>query len=157
MKLYLIRHAIAAEAADGPDEARALTREGRARFEECVRGLAQLEVRLDRIVHSPLLRAVQTADLLRPLLQGTSAVSGHLAAQPSEALLAELAGERVAAVGHEPWLGELAAWLVTSQRAWGPRFSFEKGSVALLEGELEPGAMHFSALLPPSALRKLGR
>ncbi|RDI94826.1 phosphohistidine phosphatase SixA [Meiothermus sp. QL-1] len=155
MELYLVRHAIALEAAPGqPDEARPLSEEGRAKFKEVVKGLKRLGVRLDRIYHSPKRRAVETAELLVPLLEGETRVTPHLAEAPREALLAELEGQSVALVGHEPWLGELCAWLLMGE-PHSERFAFKKGGVALLEGEPRPGQMRLLGFWAPRVLRRL--
>jgi len=64
--LYLIRHGVAAE--QGPqfpdDDDRPLTSDGIERFRQEVAGLREMGVRLDRILTSPLVRAVQTAEIL---------------------------------------------------------------------------------------------
>lgn len=156
MKLYVVRHAIALESAEGlADDARPLTREGRAQFSESVQGLQRLGVRLERLLHSPLLRAVQTAELLVPLLEGETRVSAALAQAPNSELLHALQGDSVAVVGHEPWLSELIALLVTGQRALGPRFALKKGAVAMLEGRPAPGEMSLIGFYPPQVLRGL--
>ena len=155
MELFVIRHAEATARETSPDDAaRPLTPRGRKRFDAVVRSLQALEVRFDRVVHSPWLRAVQTADLLAPLLDGETEVTSLLADEPSEALLGKVVGERVALVGHEPWLGETVSWLVTGDRA-GARFAFDKGGVAWLEGEPSPGGMALRALLPCRVVRAL--
>lgn len=149
MKLYVIRHAPAAgQSPDGSDEARALTPEGRARFACVVAALRSLGVRFDLLLHSPLLRAVETAELCTPLLEGRTAVTAELAQAPSKALLDQLRGVSVAVVGHEPWQSELVAWLVTGEREFGPRFALAKGAVAALGGRAEPGAMSLDFLAP---------
>ncbi|WP_027883108.1 phosphohistidine phosphatase SixA [Meiothermus rufus] len=156
MKLYLIRHAIAEEAQpDQPDAARALSAEGIARFKGVVRGLKRLGVTFDHLYHSPLLRAVQTADLLVGLLEGKSQVTPHLATEPGPELLQELYGETVALVGHEPWLGQLCAWLLTGQKE-ASSFPFKKGGVALLQGSPHPGQMQLLGFWSPKLLRHLG-
>ncbi len=156
MELYLIRHAIALEAAPGQsDDARPLSEEGIRKFSEVVRGLKRLGVRLDRLYHSPKLRAVQTAELLVPLLEGETEVTPYLAAEPSLALLETLRGSSVALVGHEPWMGELCAWLVTGRRE-DRAFPFKKGGVALLEGLPQPGQMRLRGFWAPGLLRRLG-
>lgn len=164
MQLWLVRHAIAEERRpDLDDAARALTPQGRVRFQRGVRGLRRLGVRFERVVHSPLLRAVETAQLLRPLLErraGEFQVSANLARSPSEALLGEIGGEHVALVGHEPWLSELACWLVTGWKPYNgpqhePWIEIGKGGVAELEGELVPGSMQLVALHRPRTLRRL--
>jgi phosphohistidine phosphatase len=161
MKLYVVRHAIAeARGAESADDARGLTDEGRRRFDMGVRGLDRSKVRLDRLLHSPLRRAVETAELLVPLLraEGETEVVDELARSPTPELLEHLrSGEEVAVVGHEPWLGELVAWLATERRELAPVFELKKGAVAVLAGEPRPGGMTLEALLPPRTLRKLGR
>jgi phosphohistidine phosphatase len=64
--LYLVRHAIAAERGDDwPDDSkRPLTETGVNRFKEAVAGLAWMDVTIDEIFTSPLVRAKQTATLL---------------------------------------------------------------------------------------------
>lgn len=155
MKLYLIRHATALEAEPNQaDEARPLSEEGVRKFSQVVGGLKRLGVRLDRLYHSPKLRAVQTAALLVPLLEGESEVTPYLAAAPSLELLKILQGSSVALVGHEPWMGELCAWLLTARRE-GQAFPFKKGGVALLEGPPEPGQMKLLGFWAPRLLRRL--
>lgn len=154
MQLFLIRHAIAEDPRSGlRDEARALTPEGRKRFEEEVRGLRHLGFSFERVLHSPLRRALETAELLVPLVEGELEVSALLAAPPGEELLASLAGERLALVGHEPWLSELAGKLVGGTAG----LALKKGGVLVLEGEPRAGGMRLAQALAPATLRELGR
>jgi phosphohistidine phosphatase len=158
VRLWIVRHAEAVERGLlVRDAARPLTPEGHRRFERAVRGLEQLGVRLDLVLHSPRLRAIETADLLAPVVRGRFAVTPNLNRSPREPLLGELRGREVAVVGHEPWLSELAAWLVTGRREDSPRFSMRKGAVLVLEGAPEPGGMSLEAAYPPRALRRLGK
>ncbi|HEX2733269.1 MAG TPA: histidine phosphatase family protein [Polyangiaceae bacterium] len=152
--LYIIRHAIAVPRTETlSDQARPLTEDGRRRFKRAVRGIVQLGLEFDRLLHSPWLRAVQTADLLSELVRGESQVTELLAMAPSEQLLEALVGERVAVVGHEPWLSELAAWLTLGDPGRASMFILKKGGVIWLEGECAPGQMRLSAALPPKVLR----
>lgn len=153
MEVFLIRHA---SAEDGPDDAaRPLSAKGRKRFKETVAGLVSLQVKFDRLLHSPKLRAVETAELLLPLVEGKRESTPLLAVAPSAALLELLRGPVIAAVGHEPHLSALLAWLVTGDAALGKGFELKKGAVAWLEGTPTPGAMRLRALLPPSASRRV--
>ncbi|MGE3537978.1 MAG: phosphohistidine phosphatase SixA [Candidatus Tectimicrobiota bacterium] len=156
MQLLLIRHGIAAPEGPGlPDHARPLTPEGRERWQQAVRGLQRLGVQLDRVCHSPLRRAVETAELLMPLLRGEAVRSAALASPPGQAWLDELRGECVALVGHQPWMGEAVAWLTTHARQRGSTLVFKRGGVAWLEGPPQPGRMVLRAFLPPKVLRTL--
>src|SRR5918996_4259268 len=113
-ELYLVRHAIAAERGDDwpDDDKRPLTERGIARFREAVNGLKALDVELDEIFTSPLVRAKQTADLLAAGVKGKPSVKLLDALAPGHspaAVLAQLAKSakrrRIALVGHEPGLG----------------------------------------------------
>lgn len=162
MHLHLVRHAAATDrSVDLPDDGRPLTRDGRRRFRRGVRGLAALDVRYDLVVHSPLLRAVETAELLAGLAAELR-VDERLAQPPSRQLigwLGTLAGEghdSVALVGHQPWLGELGALLLTGSSESASAFPLKKGGVLWLEGEPVPGALTLRAALTPAILRALG-
>src|SRR5690349_7835367 len=121
VELYIVRHAIAADRGDAwPDDSkRPLTTRGVDRFKECVRGLTWLEVGLDEIFTSPLVRAKQTANLLaagfkeKPPVKVLEALSpGHTPMAVMQELNKAAKRRRVALVGHEPGLGELAAHLL---------------------------------------------
>lgn len=157
MELLLIRHAIAVPASEEqPDADRPLTDEGRKRFSRVARGLDRLGVRLDRVLHSPWTRAVETANLLHRILEGESAVEAGLAREPDAELVARLAqGARVAVVGHQPWMSELLGLLVTGSKSHAGRFPFKKGQVAWLSGEAKLRGMELVATLPPRVLRQL--
>src|SRR5438445_11630720 len=157
MELFVIRHAIAVPGRMLlADDDRPLTPKGRKRFSEAVLGLQCLKVRLDRLYHSPWLRAVETAALLSPVLDGEAVSSATLARPPSQALLQEIVGARVALVGHQPWLGELLTWLLAGSQSHDSAFAFKRGGVAWLEGRPKPGRMALRAFLPPKVLRELG-
>ena len=163
-ELCLVRHAIAAERGeDWPnDDKRPLTARGVSRFRECVEGLSTLGVAIDEIFTSPLVRARQTADLLASGLPGTPAVKILDALSPGHApgsVLAQLARQahrrRIALVGHEPDLGELAAHLIGAGRA----LPFKKGGVCRIDVESltsrRPGALEW--FVTPRLLRKIAR
>ena len=156
--LFVVRHAIAVDRSAGREDAlRPLTAEGSARFAREVRGLARMGVELDAILHSPWMRAVQTAELLRPLLgpEGSIRVEDGLARAPGRSLLGLVEPGRVALVGHEPWLSELVALLLSGDPGDGAAFELKKGAVVHLAGEVLPGAMTLRSLLPPKVLRRL--
>jgi phosphohistidine phosphatase len=159
MEVLIVRHAIAVEhgalAPGQPDEARPLTEEGRRRFRRVVRGLLRLDLRVDRCLHSPWTRAVETADLLRPVIDGESVCEPLLAGAPGDELIASLRGRRPALVGHEPWMSEMLALLVFGDAEAADGFGFKKGGVAWLEGEAKPGGMRLLAFMPPGVLRRL--
>lgn len=164
MEVLLIRHAIAVDHDAAPSDAeRPLTKRGIKRFRLAVRGLERLGLTLDHVLHSPWLRAVQTAELLAPVLVGRPEhvlqPTQLLTQTPGEALLALAepfpAHARVAFVGHEPWMGEQLSLLTTGTIAHADHLRFKKGGVAWLEGEPRPGGMVLRAMLPPGILRRI--
>jgi phosphohistidine phosphatase len=157
MEVFLVRHAVAvADGAARTDAARALTKAGRKEFAGCVKGLEALDITFDALVHSPLRRAAETAELLVPLLDGRTRVDPALADRADGMDLSTIAGERTALVGHEPYMGQLASILVVGSSDAARRFAFEKGGVLWLQGtRAAPGAMEIVAMLPPKVLRAL--
>jgi phosphohistidine phosphatase len=162
--LYLIRHGVAEERGDAwPDDTkRPLTDEGMSRMRKATRGLAELGVSLDVILTSPLVRARQTAEILAAGLDPAPGVVTVEALAPGgayTALVAELPKHarrtRLALVGHEPGIGELAARLIGSRHP----IEFKKGAVCRIDlDELPPnGPGDLRWLLPPKILRSLRR
>ena len=159
--LYLVRHALAEERGDEwPDDTkRPLTPKGAARFRKVVRGLRELGVLVDVVVTSPLVRAKQTAELLvaglkpAPALAVSSALAPGVApAQVAEALAHFKKPRRIALVGHEPGLGELAAWLVGTKTP----IAFKKGGVCRIDvAALPPSGGHLIWMATPGMLRRI--
>lgn len=156
MQLYVIRHAIAKDAQPGQaDSTRELTRLGRRRLAQAVKGMRELAIRFDRIVSSPWVRARDTAERLGTLCDREPIFTELMVQPPRAELLALIAerGEDTAVVGHEPWLGELVAWLAFGDTRHGDALVLKKAGLVWLEGSAVPGGMQVRALLPPSMLR----
>ena len=161
--IYLVRHGLAAE--QGPefpnDDDRPLTSEGIQRMRVQVLGLRALDVRLDRVLTSPLVRAAQTAEILAAGLGCAAPLVTVDALRPGgryDALLAALARlghERsIALVGHMPSVGEIAARLIGAQAP----LAFKKGAACCIEADALPpaGVGQLRWFVPPRALRALG-
>ena len=122
MRVTLIRHAEAGD--DAPrDESRALTARGRADARRLGRALARRGVRFTTIVTSPLVRAVQTAEIVaaatefRGRMPATDVLVPEASAGDVVAFLAKIADEKsVALVAHEPILSAVAAALTRKGR-----------------------------------------
>ena len=164
MKLLLIRHAIAEEREDfaltgAPDEKRPLTDAGRKKMKKAARGLAELVEKVDLIASSPLTRALQTMEVVAKYYpDAATSVVGALEPIQNYETFAEWLNrlenvETVAAIGHEPHLSGLAAWLLTGNEK--PFFEFKKGGAALLEfeGDVAAGGAQMRWLLTPGQLR----
>lgn len=160
MELFVVRHAIAEPRGAGwADAERPLTPRGIERLEATLRGLHSARVRVDTILHSPWARARETAERMGAILspEGTTLAEEGLAVPPDRALLVRLAAYRsVAVVGHEPWLGELVAWLVAGDLHLGERFPLKKAGVAWLSGDPAPLGCRLRASWTPRMLRLAG-
>jgi phosphohistidine phosphatase len=139
-----------------PGEAKTRSGRRRRRARRAGRALLRLGASGARVLHSPRLRALESADILLRRLGGEGVACRGLDQPPSAELLAQMAGEKVVVVGHEPWLGRLVAGLVLGAPR-ETRFRLEEAGVAWLEGEARLGGMKVKALLPRRAVRSLGR
>lgn len=158
MNLLVIRHAIAMEreeyqaqarqlareaghAAKANDDFRPLTDEGIKKMRKNADGLDELAGRPDLLVTSPLVRAMQTAEILRETWSDVElATCDDLrpGADPSDFARwlkgrpqAEKPDCLVAIVGHEPHLSTMISWFMTgSDRSL---LELKKGGACLLE------------------------
>ena len=122
MKLYLLRHGHSPNAGDAgvaADFYRPLSDLGRSDVRRSVERLLARGARPTLILHSPLLRAAQTAGEARELLKPARGVEAFMPLSNSmaapelfAALQRRLKGvPESLIVGHQPQLGELAAFL----------------------------------------------
>ncbi len=166
MQLLIVRHAIAEDrdqhAASGQDDAlRPLTREGRMKMKQAAEGLRELVKTLDVLATSPLVRAVQTAEIIAAVFGKPKPV--HVPAlapgQPPEETAAWLRGLHdpgtAAVVGHEPDLGILVGWLVAGTAS--SVIDLKKGAACLLDVHGRPAAGQATLLwaLTPGQLRRI--
>jgi phosphohistidine phosphatase len=162
-EIYLVRHAIAAERGDDwPDDSkRPLTEHGISRFKDGVGGLKELDAIIDEIFTSPLVRARQTADLLAAGISGRPSVKvldalapGHAPATVMAHLAKAAKRTRLALVGHEPDLGELAAHLIGGRRP----LPFKKGGICRIDvaGLTSKAGGTLVWFVTPKVLRRLG-
>jgi phosphohistidine phosphatase len=157
MKLYVMRHGPAEDQAEsGADEDRALTASGRDRVIVVAKKLADAGEAPLHIVTSPLVRAVQTAEVVAVVTElgkrgGTVEVGRAVAPGGDMARLAHrLAHEgrkRVMLVGHEPDMSALVANLVG---AFGR--SFEKAMVVAVQVPPDRGRSKLRFVLEPKTL-----
>jgi phosphohistidine phosphatase len=160
-QLYLVRHAVAAQRGDDyPDDTkRPLTSRGISKLKREVRGLVALDVAFDVVLTSPLTRARQTADVLAGALSSKPSVVNCASLAPGgkyaavvEDLSRHARKPRIALVGHEPDIGQLAARLIGARGA----IAFKKGAICRIDIEAlppaAPGALRW--FITPRMLRK---
>jgi phosphohistidine phosphatase len=144
MKLIIVRHAEAVErSADIREEGRYLTPEGRLSFRKTAEIMKDKGINPDLILTSPLLRAVQTADILAetisyngPLIATDDLAPGFDIEELRQLLKTFKDAREIVLVGHEPDLGGIVASLLSLPEG----FAFKKGSAVKLKIEPEaPG------------------
>ncbi len=167
MQLWLIRHTHAPPAgADENDAARKLSPQGRATAEELGRFFRRHGALSSAALcwHGPLVRARETAELLRAggKFDGVLQETGGIAPEDDPVEIAERlekwTGGSLVLVGHEPHLGALGTLLVRG-KVKPVQFELKKGAVLALEST---GGVHTKAgrrrwqvrwLLAPALLR----
>jgi phosphohistidine phosphatase len=163
IEIYLVRHAVAAER--GPkypdDRLRPLTPAGSRKFADAVPGLLKMDVAIDFVLTSPLVRARDTAIILAAGLKPKPPVTELEALAPGgrpQAIADAIKTHakkyrRLAIVGHEPDLGELASRLLGARGS----VAFKKGAVCLIETDgatpAGPGTLRW--MLTPRPMRAL--
>jgi phosphohistidine phosphatase len=147
LKLYLVRHGHAGDpdAWKGPDDSRPLTAQGRGDLRRSARALARKET-IDLLCTSPLVRAVQTAEILAEALDldDVTVLEELRPDVPVQALLERAAREeakRIALVGHDP---QITGALAALTKVQPERIDFPKGGIVrldvhnLIERQAEP-------------------
>jgi len=162
MEIYFVRHAPAVQLSEEgcSDADRPLSDEGRLKIRKAAKGLRNFADRFDKIYHSPLLRAVQTAEIMAEELDCETVEETKLAlpgAKPKAlmsfiGLFASL--KRIMIVGHEPSLSIMASYLLGAEK---PVIEFKKGAVCRIDVGPEQvfGSGQLIWHLAPKMLRKL--
>ncbi len=141
MKLFLVRHAIAAQLSSGglaSDVQRPLTEEGKLQMQMVAYGLKSLGIKPDVILTSPLLRTEQTTEILAAVLGGNNIIETTKALAPGrsssdvyQALKKYAAAKEVVLVGHEPNLSNLATALLWADTSF--IMQFKKAGVCRID------------------------
>lgn len=152
MIIHIVRHAEAIERSPLiPEEHRFLTRRGRRRFRKAAKSLATLGVEPDIILTSPLVRSVQTADILAESLRykGELAISSLLSPgfrpeSVDDLLRTNPRAKEIVIVGHEPDLGLLAQNFLAAQ---GPCTLPKGGTISFKLPQDQGSEAHFLQLV----------
>lgn len=155
MDLFLIRHAHAVDGDGLRDDDRPLSRDGRKQALDVGGALARQKVRLGRIVVSPLVRAVETAELVAVSLGYDGGLDVCDALRPDgswkhllrEVLEAHDPAAPLALVGHEPSIGHFLSKLLQQKG-----LSMSKGAVVRLDWHDAEGPANVVWTLSPKRL-----
>lgn len=143
MNIVIIRHAHAVDrTADVAEEHRYLTPEGRSFFRKTADTMKKKGICPDIILTSPLLRSVQTADILAETISFSGPVIATDKLAPGcntdgfwDVVSTSAECRELVIVGHEPDLGEIIASLFSLQE----RIGLKKGTAMKLKlNEVDP-------------------
>jgi phosphohistidine phosphatase len=159
MEILLLRHGIAeseiAAARHGRrDEERRLTAEGRRETDRMAAALSARVGRLDRIFHSPYLRARETAEIFSPHFSGAPILQVEEFTPDSDprqlaGFLESQNGARIMIVSHEPYLSGALSYLLSG--GFSLALGFERAAVAGIEWG-GAGRSRLNYFLPPRLL-----
>lgn len=155
MDLILWRHAEAEPGQlDQPDETRALTAKGRRQAAKMAEWLDRLLPDTCRILASPALRTVQTAELLGRKFKKHDALATDTNAEAIlEAAHWPDSREPVLIVGHQPTLGQVMSLLISGEEQ---DWTIRKGSICWIarkmDGEIKVN--YLKAVLGPDLVGK---
>jgi phosphohistidine phosphatase len=161
MKCYFLRHGMAVDASEwsGADFDRPLTSEGRERMTQAAKALAALPLKVDVIVTSPLVRAVQTATIVAKrlkledrLVEDARLGGGFGLSELAQVLAEHRTADALMLVGHEPSMSRIAGELIG-----GANVDFKPGSLACVDVP-EPASLQGTLLwLVPATVLALAR
>lgn len=165
MQLLVVRHADAGDAEEWfrkgrPDSERPLSPKGHDQMTRVAKALRELVPDVDRIVSSPYVRAMQTAEFLQheygiDKLTTTETLEPESAPELFAEWLTKAGANGITAIaGHEPFLSTFVTWLIAGMRE--SRVRMKKAGAAFLKlDEISAGEAELLWLLTPDQLKSL--
>lgn len=162
MDLLILRHGEAGRHSLSPgDSKRSLTSEGKQEITDLSNGLKSLEIKLDHVFTSPLLRAKQTAEIVAKSLKYKGRIEEIDSLKPEGSrlefytILSKLKQDSVVlVVGHEPCLSEMISDAISQS---GCRLNLKKAGMARIRviSTLPKIKGELRWLLTPKHLKKI--
>ena len=159
LRIHLLRHAHAGDPLkwDGPDAMRPLSRKGRRQASALGAFLAASDIRPERILSSPKVRAHETADIVGAALGVAPVLDDRLAddcdLHALEDIVVRTGTREVMLVGHDPYLSELFGELLGARGVAMP-----KGAIATFDVRppLRAGSGDLRWFVPPTIVPTSG-
>lgn len=136
MKIYCVRHGEAEES--DVDSQRPLTENGVTDIENVARFMGEAGLHIDHMLHSPKVRAVQTAEIFAKYLQADQVnecdtlLDEHNDVSPIVDMIPAWHGDTML-VGHLPYMYKLISALVLEQADFYPIVNYPPGTVICLD------------------------
>jgi phosphohistidine phosphatase len=140
MQVYLLRHGIAEEGRAGKSDAeRQLTADGRRKLRDTLQVALRAEVKPTLILSSPLVRALQTAEIAGSLFRYKEEILRTKALLPTstpehvwDEIRVHQKDPSLMLVGHDPLFTSLAAYLLGAPDL---QIDFKKGAILRIDFE----------------------
>lgn len=134
MKIYLVRHGEAVSPEADPE--RPLTPKGRSEVERMAQFLAKSGAAVAQIMHSPKLRAQETAEIFAGVLKAPLSVcptilDSEAEVLPAMSMLPSLNADTML-VGHLPMVAKLVSALVIHDENYYPITNYKPGTIVCL-------------------------
>jgi phosphohistidine phosphatase len=162
MHIYLIRHAAAVELDNDirEDSFRYLSPEGRNQSAEVAKRLKGLKVQFDLILTSPVVRAVQTAEIFSDVLnhKGTLKTAVELIGGGTFTRFEQLIKRNshncsIACFGHSPDVNHFAVNMIQSNNVKELKLHFQNCSVCKINYDVSRGKGEFEWFLKSDTLQ----
>lgn len=151
MNLYLVRHGAAEDKKQGQrDFDRELTEEGKKKMSAAAKGWKNIIPDFDTLVSSPLVRALETAEIVRKVYGLKDEIIKDDRLMPGSrtedviSLINEMPGDDIAIFGHEPDFSTHVSRLISNS---GAEIDFKKGAIAKIvfqgRARLSSGMLEF--------------
>ena len=152
MKLYLVQHGEAVSKEEDPE--RPLSAKGKKdvmKLAACLKAAGQ---RVDLVLHSGKLRAMQTADILAEAILVEGAIEVREGLKPNDTvqdLLLDEHNKDTMLVGHLPFMARMVSYLVTGKDE--PAIvNYQPGSIVCLEKDEEEEIWQIQWMLRPDTV-----
>lgn len=134
MTIYLVQHGKCISKELNPD--RPLTEEGSTEVRK-IAGVARgYKVKVSKIFHSGKTRTIETAGIIAEYLQPENGIDSLENINPNDDVAEfsqkDIIDDNSMFVGHQPFMGKLASYLITGH-ADIPVFKFQNGGIVCLE------------------------
>ena len=162
-ELYMIRHGLAGKRIEDEtsDDERPLNKKGKEKMKDIAKSLKEQKICFDVVLTSPLLRSKESAEIVNGHCSDTKEVTVTDLLIPGASysnlikFLNKLKNvEKVAIVGHEPFLSSFASYCLTKDK--DSFINLKKGGILMLEIDevIRPGRCVMSWLMEPNQIIK---
>lgn len=163
LELYMIRHGPAGKTMEDGinDDKRPLTKKGNEKMKDIAKALRDQKISFDMILTSPLLRSMETAEIVNDYCGATKEVTitdllipGASCNNLIKFLNKFKEAKRIAIIGHEPFLSSFASYCISKNMT--SLMKLKKGGILKVEinDTIRPGRCILSALMEPKHIIK---